>query len=92
MGDFELGAQAVIRSSGGIGGNHDLVRKSWPARLGTPPGFMVAGVPAHVDGRMLAISREAGAEGRAAQAIDELAVLSVRLHAALVKAGLRSIR
>ncbi len=37
-------------------------------------------------------SREPGAEGRAAQAIDELAVLSVRLHAALVKAGLRSLR
>src|SRR3954452_24753458 len=62
VGGFELSAQAVIVSSGGIGGNHDLVRKSWPARLGTPPGFMVAGVPAHVDGRMLAISREAGEE------------------------------
>lgn len=37
-------------------------------------------------------SREEGAEGRAAQAMDELAVLSVRLHAALVKAGLRSLR
>lgn len=37
-------------------------------------------------------SREEGAEGRAAQAIDEIAVLSVRLHAALVKAGLRSLR
>src|SRR6478672_7822500 len=61
LGDFVLGAQAVIVSSGGIGGNHDLVRRSWPARLGTPPGFMVAGVPAHVDGRMLAISRAAGA-------------------------------
>ncbi len=60
--DFELSAQAVIVSSGGIGGNHDLVRKSWPARLGTPPGFMVAGVPAHVDGRMLGITRDAGAE------------------------------
>ncbi len=60
--DFELTAQAVIVSSGGIGGNHDLVRKSWPSRLGTPPGFMVAGVPAHVDGRMLGISRDAGAE------------------------------
>ncbi len=62
LGDFVLGAQAVIVSSGGIGGNHDLVRKSWPARLGTPPGFMVAGVPAHVDGRMLGITHEAGAE------------------------------
>jgi len=60
--DFELTAQAVIVSSGGIGGNHDLVRKSWPARLGTPPRFMVAGVPAHVDGRMLGITRDAGAE------------------------------
>jgi predicted oxidoreductase len=60
--DFELTAQAVIVSSGGIGGNHDLVRRSWPARLGTPPKFMVAGVPAHVDGRMLGITRDAGAE------------------------------
>jgi DNA-binding transcriptional MerR regulator len=37
-------------------------------------------------------SREDGAEGRAAQTMDEMAVLSVRLHAALVKAGLRSLR
>jgi uncharacterized protein len=60
--DFELTAQAVIVSSGGIGGDHDLVRKAWPARLGTPPAFMVSGVPAHVDGRMIGISRSAGAE------------------------------
>ena len=37
-------------------------------------------------------SREESAEGRAAQTMDEMAVLSVRLHAALVKAGLRSLR
>jgi hypothetical protein len=37
-------------------------------------------------------SREQGAEGRAAQAVEEIAALSVRLHAALVKAGLRSGR
>ena len=37
-------------------------------------------------------SREQGAEGRAAQTMDEMAVLSVRLHAALVKSGLRSLR
>jgi predicted oxidoreductase len=60
--DFELTAQAEIVTSGGIGGNHDLVRRSWPERLGAPPGFMVAGVPAHVDGRMVAITRAAGAE------------------------------
>ncbi len=59
--DFDLRAQAVIVTSGGIGGNHDLVRKTWPARLGTPPKTMVAGVPAHVDGRMLAITEAAGA-------------------------------
>ena len=60
-GDFELRAQAVVVTSGGIGGNHDLVRRTWPARLGTPPRTMVAGVPAHVDGRMLAITEAAGA-------------------------------
>lgn len=61
VGGFELRAQAVIVTSGGIGGNHDLVRKTWPARLGPPPAVMVAGVPAHVDGRMLGITEAAGA-------------------------------
>lgn len=60
-GTFEFRAQAVIVTSGGIGGNHDLVRANWPERLGTPPERMVSGVPAHVDGRMLGITEEAGA-------------------------------
>ena len=60
-GEFELHGQAVIVSSGGIGGDHDLVRRAWPSRLGTPPQRMVAGVPAHVDGRLLMITRDAGA-------------------------------
>ncbi|WHX42778.1 FAD-binding dehydrogenase [Mesobacillus sp. AQ2] len=60
VGSFEYGAQAVLVSSGGIGGNLDLVRKNWPSRLGEPPKEMVTGVPAHVDGRMLAITEEAG--------------------------------
>ncbi|WP_327282671.1 MULTISPECIES: FAD-binding dehydrogenase [unclassified Streptomyces] len=60
-GDFSLRAQAVIVTSGGIGGNHDLVRAQWPARLGTPPQRMLSGVPAHVDGLMLGIAEEAGA-------------------------------
>ncbi|KJK58020.1 FAD-binding dehydrogenase [Saccharothrix sp. ST-888] len=59
-GSFELRAQAVIVASGGIGGNHDLVRKAWPARLGSPPERMVSGVPAHVDGLMLEIAGAAG--------------------------------
>ncbi len=62
-GSFEFGADAVIVASGGIGGNFDLVRKNWPVdRLGRPPGTMVAGVPHHVDGRMVAVSEKAGAK------------------------------
>ncbi|MER7510261.1 FAD-binding dehydrogenase [Streptomyces lavendulae] len=60
-GAFSLRAQAVIVTSGGIGGNHDLVRAQWPARLGTPPERMLSGVPAHVDGLMLGITERAGA-------------------------------
>ncbi|MGW0211998.1 FAD-binding dehydrogenase [Streptomyces sp. NPDC003233] len=59
-GDFELTAQAVVVTTGGIGADHDIVRRCWPARLGTPPAEMVTGVPAYVDGRMLDISAEAG--------------------------------
>ncbi len=58
--DFGYAAAAVIITSGGIGGDHDLVRKAWPERLGRPPKRMVAGVPAHVDGRMLGITERAG--------------------------------
>lgn len=60
VGDFTLHAQAVIVAAGGIGGNHDLVRQNWPARLGTPPSHMISGVPDHVDGRMLGITEAAG--------------------------------
>ncbi|CAM5648142.1 MULTISPECIES: FAD-binding dehydrogenase [Streptomyces] len=59
-GDFELTAQAVVLTTGGIGADHDIVRRHWPERLGTPPAEMVTGVPAYVDGRMLDISAEAG--------------------------------
>ncbi|AYG05154.1 FAD-binding dehydrogenase [Gryllotalpicola protaetiae] len=61
VGGFELHAGAVILATGGIGGNHELVRKAWPERLGTPPAHMISGVPAHVDGRMLGIAESAGA-------------------------------
>ncbi|MGE7692209.1 FAD-binding dehydrogenase [Lysinibacillus sp. NPDC097214] len=60
IGEFSYEAGAVIVASGGIGANFDLVRKSWPARLGTPPKNMVCGVPAYVDGRMLEITEHAG--------------------------------
>jgi predicted oxidoreductase len=60
-GEFELRAPAVVVASGGIGGNHDLVRAAWPERLGRPPATMLSGVPAHVDGRMLGIAAASGA-------------------------------
>ncbi|WP_431781333.1 FAD-binding dehydrogenase [Streptomyces chumphonensis] len=59
-GTFELRAQAVVVTSGGIGGDHDLVRAHWPARLGTPPRRLLSGVPAHVDGAMLGVTEAAG--------------------------------
>ena len=37
-------------------------------------------------------SREDGAEGRAAQAMEDIAALSLKLHATLVRSGLRSMR
>lgn len=58
--DFEYHAEAVLVASGGIGANHDLIRKNWPSRLGKAPKNMITGVPAHVDGRMLAITEDAG--------------------------------
>ena len=59
--EFSLHAQAVIVASGGIGGNHDLVRQNWPTRLGDAPKHMISGVPEHVDGRMIGITEAAGA-------------------------------
>jgi predicted oxidoreductase len=59
-GEFAFKAQAVIVTSGGIGGNVELVRQCWPKRMGEPPRRMICGVPDHVDGRMLAIAEQAG--------------------------------
>ena len=58
-GSFALSAQAIIVTSGGIGGNHELVRRHWPKRLGEPR-HMISGVPEHVDGLMLDIVKVAG--------------------------------
>lgn len=60
--DFEIRADAVIVASGGIGGDHELVRAFWPERLGTAPEHMLTGVPAYVDGSMHAVARAAGAD------------------------------
>lgn len=60
VGSFEYEGENIVVASGGIGGNMELIRKNWPKRLGEPPKTMVSGVPAHVDGRMLAITEKAG--------------------------------
>jgi uncharacterized protein len=61
VGDFTLSAQALIVSSGGIGANHDLVRRNWPGGWGAPPARMLSGVPDHVDGLMIGITEQTGA-------------------------------
>lgn len=60
LGEVELRAGAVLVASGGIGGNHELVRRNWPERLGAPPAKLLTGVPEHVDGRMMQITEDAG--------------------------------
>ena len=60
VGQFEFRASAVLVTSGGIGGNLDLVRQNWPERMGRVPAQLLAGVPAHVDGRMVGITEAAG--------------------------------
>ncbi len=59
--EFEFSAEAVVIATGGIGGNHDLVRRFWPSRLGPAPGHMITGVPEYVDGSGIELSEAAGA-------------------------------
>jgi uncharacterized protein len=60
VGPFHLKAQAIIVTSGGIGANHDLVRRNWPERLGPTPTRLISGVPDHVDGHMLEVVAQSG--------------------------------
>ncbi|MCW3038362.1 MAG: putative FAD-binding dehydrogenase [Solirubrobacterales bacterium] len=62
VGAFAVDASAVLVTSGGIGGNHELVRRNWPARLGTAPTSMLSGVPHHVDGLMQQVACRAGGQ------------------------------
>ena len=63
IGDFTIGGSAVIVTSGGLGGNHALVRRYWPVdRNGSPPDFMLSGVPEYVDGMMQQAVHDAGAQ------------------------------
>ena len=61
LGQFEFSAEAVVVATGGIGGNHDLVRKFWPTRLGDAPEHMITGVPEYVDGSGIELAQASGA-------------------------------
>ncbi|MCZ4151198.1 FAD-binding dehydrogenase, partial [Escherichia coli] len=61
LGQFEFSAEAVVVATGGIGGNHDLVRKFWPSRLGDAPEHMITGVPEYVDGSGIELAQASGA-------------------------------
>ncbi|UKA61084.1 FAD-binding dehydrogenase [Arthrobacter sp. FW306-04-A] len=58
VGSFEATAGAIIVTTGGIGGNHALVRRQWPDS--TAPEHMLRGVPASVDGEFLTAAAAAG--------------------------------
>ncbi len=58
--DFSLTASAVVVSSGGIGANHDLVRRHWPGGPAAAPAEMLSGVPDSTDGLMLEVAERAG--------------------------------
>jgi len=60
---FEYRAPSVVVTTGGIGGDHEMVRAQWPVdRLGPAPKRMVAGVPNYVDGHMQQVAHLAGAD------------------------------
>lgn len=62
VGEFEGEAESIVITTGGIGGDHDVVRQHWPEdRLGKAPTRMVAGVPDYVDGQMQRLTHQAGA-------------------------------
>lgn len=56
--EFSVRAGSVVVTTGGIGGNHELVREQWPN--GTGPKTMLTGVPASVDGKFQAAVAHAG--------------------------------
>jgi uncharacterized protein len=48
----EIHANATVIAAGGIGGNLDLIRKEWPADLGSPPEHLLMGSHYYADGAL----------------------------------------
>lgn len=59
VGHFDAVAGAVVVTTGGIGGNHETVRRQWPGD--SAPAYMLSGVPASVDGDFLPAAESIGA-------------------------------
>ena len=60
VGEFDFSGGAVVVTTGGIGGDHDLVRAMWPKRMGSAPRSMLSGVPENVDGHGITAAAAAG--------------------------------
>ena len=60
VGEFAIAAGSVVVTSGGIGGNHELVRQNWPTGYGEAPATLISGVPDSTDGLMLGVTEKAG--------------------------------
>lgn len=60
---FEARGEAVVLASGGVAGNHDMVRQLWPKDLGDgqPPELMVNGSMLEADGKLIDVARKLGA-------------------------------
>src|SRR3954471_11404155 len=50
--ESEISAGSVVLAAGGIGGNLDIVRRNWPADLGSPPEDILMGSHYYADGAM----------------------------------------
>lgn len=57
---FTYDVDNFVISTGGIGANQDMIKKNWPKRLGTPPNYMIQGVPDSTDGKMIELSESLG--------------------------------
>ena len=59
-GESTIRARDVVIAAGGIGGNLDIVRRNWPADLGSPPDEILMGSHLYADGAMHAEAERVG--------------------------------
>jgi uncharacterized protein len=49
---YEVEADAIVIAAGGIGGNVEMVKRNWPADMGSPPEKLLMGSHYYADGAM----------------------------------------